>query len=195
MTLMLSTSRQRPVWSLAALIILSAGVDHRALAPWIPWCNSTPKIPKIQEFTSEDGEATREFTHGDVANVAKRHRDFSESTKTWGLMCAQGCRWARSGKTQNARNSKFVGLGPSGPFLGPFCSPKSRSLRLLAQSHETLVDTFPILRRLVEQNKAATLVQIPGESLKGVWFPSPFTVTRWGSRVVNCGVSGLKKKP
>lgn len=33
MTLMLSTSRQRPVWSLAALII-SAGVFHRAFAPW-----------------------------------------------------------------------------------------------------------------------------------------------------------------
>lgn len=161
MTLMLSTSRQRPVWSLAALIILSAGVDYRAFAPWIPWCDSAPKIPKIQEFT-----------HGDVANVAKRPRDFSESTKTWGL-CAQGCRTARR-------------LGPSGPFLGPFCSPKSRSLRLLAQSHETLVDAFPILRRLVEQNKAATLVQIPGESLKGVWFPSPFTVTRWVMRLVNC---------
>lgn len=179
MTLMLSTSRQRPVWSLAALIILSAGVDHRAFAPWIPWipwCNSAPKIPKIQEFTSEDGEATRitrEFTHGDVANVAKKHRDFSESTNTWGLMCAQGCRTARR-------------LGPSGPFLGPFCSPKSRSLRLLAQSHETLIDAFPILRRLVEQNKAATLVQIPGESLKDVWFPSPFTVTRWVMRLVNC---------
>lgn len=189
MTLMLSTSRQRPVWSLAALIILIAGVDHRAFAPWIPWCNSTPKIPKIQEFTS-DGEATREFTHGDAANVAKRHRDFSESTTTWGLMCAQGCRAARSGKTQNARNSKFefVGLGPSGPFLGPFLgSPKSRSLRLLAQSHKTeTVDAVPILRRLVEQNKAATLVQIPGESLKGVWFPSPFTVIRWVMRLVNC---------
>ena len=121
------SSRQRPVWSLAALAMVLGAVFRAA-----PWC--APMTP----------------------------------------MCkAQGCRqpWAASGKTQNARISKFIGLGPFGPVLGP----NSRGLRfLLAQNHETLVDALPILQRLVEQKEAATLVQIPGEDLKSVWFPPPF---------------------